>query len=160
MGPLTNPEFDIDVSKIKVSDYGNINVELTEEEERSQFKDVRTRKFKGDYVNYYKESPEKIIELMESKIDHFLANKQIPFLMGGSKECVLAAANSFFKSHSDPESTFILLGGKPFLKPPFDGDKGTSDNIMTVLHKKYPQNKFLVFGPQLQYFPSKYIDYG
>ena len=45
----------------------------------------------------------------------------------------MAAADAFFTSQSDPEATFLILSGKPFLKPAFDGNKGTSDNVLTVL---------------------------
>ena len=69
---------------MKVSDFGNITVEITEEEEKA-FKDVKTRKFKGEYVNYHKESPEMIIALISDKLSQFLGNKQIPFIVGGSK---------------------------------------------------------------------------
>ena len=51
------------------------------------------------------------------------------------------------------------MSGRPFLKQPFDGDKGTSDNILTILAQTYPNRKFSVFGSSLKYFPSQYIKY-
>lgn len=98
VGPVVNPEFGIDISGVRLSDWGNIAVEVSEQEEKEQFKNVKTRKFKGEYVNYLKESPEKIIELIANTTKPFLENKQTPFLIGGSKECIMAAADSFFGS--------------------------------------------------------------
>ena len=37
-----------------------------------------------------------IIGLISDKLSHLLLNKQIPFIVGGSKECILAAAEAFF----------------------------------------------------------------
>jgi hypothetical protein len=42
---------------VKISDMGNITVDISKEEEEKQFKNVATRKFKGEFINYYKHSP-------------------------------------------------------------------------------------------------------
>jgi hypothetical protein len=53
---------------VKISDMGNINVDISREEEEKQFKNVATRKFKGEFINYYKHSPEKIMEKISDTI--------------------------------------------------------------------------------------------
>jgi hypothetical protein len=57
VGALVNEEYDIDMRHLKVSDFGNITVDSNKEDEDKQFKNVTTRKFKGEFVNYYKHSP-------------------------------------------------------------------------------------------------------
>lgn len=30
-----------------------------------------------------------------------------------------------------------MISGKPFLRREYDGDKGTSDNVLTILNREY-----------------------
>ena len=88
-----------------------------------------------------------------------MINGQLPFVFGGSKECVLASAESFFSKETNSDATFLVLSSKALLKKPFDGDKGTSDNILSILMQKYPNRKISLFGAQTAYFPTQYIQY-
>ena len=46
VGPVFNSEYQIDMSKVNVSDMGNIKVEVSKEEEE-KYKNVKTKRFKG-----------------------------------------------------------------------------------------------------------------
>jgi arginase family enzyme len=88
---------------------------MTKEEEEKQFKNVATKKFKGEFVNYYKHSPEKIMENIRNKLIEVLRNNKLPFVFGGSKEGMLAAIDAFHETCKDPNKTVYILSGKPFL---------------------------------------------
>ncbi len=47
VGPLNNPEFGISIRELKVGDIGNINIEVSKEEEEQKFKNVASKRFKG-----------------------------------------------------------------------------------------------------------------
>lgn len=47
-----------------------------------------------------------------------------------------------------------MLSGRPYLKRALDNNKGTSDNILTILTSEFPEKQFTVFGSHLKHFPS------
>lgn len=74
-------------------------------------------------------------------------------MLGGSKESLYGSAKAFQKRY--PNSKHILISGKPNLKRPFDSDKLTSDSILTLLNKDYP-NTVTLFGAHKNHFPKSY----
>lgn len=63
-----------------------------------------------------------------------------------------------FGLYEDGEMMFLC--GKPFLRRPYDGNKGTSDNILTVIKDEFPQRNITLFGTQKAYFPCQYMKEG
>ena len=53
----------------------------------------------------------------------------------------------------------MMITGKPFLRRPYDGNKGTSDNIVSVLTNEYPEKDFIVFGSHLKHFPPSFVEF-
>lgn len=52
-------------------------------------------------------------------------------MVGGSKECTLGSVRAFHKVY--PEGKHLIMAGMPFLRRPYDNDKLTSENLVTVL---------------------------
>lgn len=77
----------------------------------------------------------------------------MPFIFGGAKEGTYAASQSFRQYYE--KSHHILIAGKPTLKRPYDCNKLTSDNLMTMLTQGHSSN-LTVFGPSMRYFPKEY----
>ena len=95
-GPIVNPEYEIDISKLSVSDMGNIQVEVPKQEE-DKYKNVKTKRFKGEYVNYEKNSPEMILLKITDQISNLIGNNKLPFVIGGSKESTLGSVRAFYE---------------------------------------------------------------
>jgi hypothetical protein len=68
----------------------------------------------------------------------------LPFVFGGSKESSLGSARAFHKQYINGKH--LIIAGMPFLRRPFDNDKLTSENLMTILGNEFP-NKQILFGP-------------
>lgn len=78
---------------------------------------------------------------------------RFPFVYGGSKESLLGSSIAFHRKY--PQARHILISGKPNLNRPYDHDKLTSENILTLLNEKHP-NSVLLFAAHQQYFPKEY----
>jgi arginase family enzyme len=94
VGPLVNPEYGIDIRDVRVTDYGNIEIENREEST----------------------APERAIMRITEEIFEIVKNKQLPFVLGGSKEGPYAATLAFSKVYQ--EYRHILIAGKPTLRRP------------------------------------------
>jgi arginase family enzyme len=75
-GPLYNPEYDIDISSIKVTDYGNI--ELLEEK---------------TLINLQNKLTQKMMAVIE--------NNSIPIVIGGTKDVVYGSLKALSNSNTD-----------------------------------------------------------
>ena len=131
VGPLVNPEHQIDISNIKLTDYGNIDID---------------RKLESG-------APERAITKISEELLELVKNKQLPFVLGGSKEGTYGA--SLACSKLDKDHRHILLTGKPTLKRAYDENKLSSDCLITMLLKDRP-HKLTLFGTSTHYFPQKY----
>lgn len=76
IGTLVNPEYRRDISRLKITDYGNIYI-----------------KDKKDA------SLEELIEKLEIKFKLVYEKSKIPFILGGSKDCAFAAYRSLHEFH-------------------------------------------------------------
>jgi hypothetical protein len=78
----------------------------------------------------------------------------VPFVYGGSKESLYGSALAFHDKYG-VSSKHILISGKPNLNRALESDKLTSENVLTLLNKRFPSSVTL-FGAHQQYFPSRY----
>ncbi len=72
-----------------------------------------------------------------------LNNNRFPFVYGGSKECLFGDAVAFHKKYAN--SKHYVISGKPNLNRPYDCDKLTSENVLTLLNHHFPHSVVL-FG--------------
>lgn len=119
VGPIVNPEYGVSLEQVKLSDYGNI----------------RFKEEKNTHI------PEKCIEAISQQIYQLLEKDRFPFVYGGSKESLLGSSIAFHKKY--PQARHILISGKPNLNRPYDHDKLTSENILTLLNEKHPHSVLL-----------------
>lgn len=102
-------------------------------------------------------APQQAIHKITNDVYEIIKNNQFPFIFGGSKEGTYGSNLAFQQLYSN--SHHILIAGKPTLKRPYDNNKLTSDNLMTLLtnHPTSQQSHFLtVFGASQRYFPSSF----
>jgi arginase family enzyme len=76
VGPLKNAEYETDISNLRVSDYGNIYL-------------------KEDL----KATLEQLLEKLGTKVASVYAKNNIPLVLGGSRECSVAAIQKFISKY-------------------------------------------------------------
>ena len=78
-------------------------------------------------------------------ITKLLKSKQIPIVLGGSKETTLASTISFLEAY--PNGRVLYLFGHPSMNRPYDHDKLTSDSLLRVLTTEQ-RSRVLLMGTQ------------
>ncbi|EAR92568.1 arginase (macronuclear) [Tetrahymena thermophila SB210] len=138
LGPVVNPEYEISIENITISDYGNIQV--------------------NNNSNH-----EELIQKLQTKVKSVLNKKNIPIVIGGSKDCGYAAASPILQLEG--KSAVINISGHVDVNLPYDGDKLSvtctvrkiiDDNITHIQNKA---SKIFFFATQNQLVTNQQFQY-
>ncbi|EGR28902.1 hypothetical protein IMG5_166960 [Ichthyophthirius multifiliis] len=131
VGSIVNYEYQIDISNLKISDYGNIYIQGNKDQ-----------------------TSEDLINKLQLKISSVFKKGNIPFLIGGSKECSFGIINQFYGLQGS--HAIISISQNIDVDLLFDGDKLSINSGMRKFfienQQKLDSNNFKVqyFGAQSQ----------